>query len=103
MTACVRAIGVICIVRNSSFLKRALSLRLFQFLGRMSYPVYLLHFPLIYSLISWLYLESPDFLRNQYALLLLIFIGLLLAASWVFYKTVEVPAVRMARMASASR
>lgn len=58
---CVLAIfPVILMIGAGTIVYRAIQVRLCRFLGRLSYPLYITHYPLIYILFEWTY-EHRDF------------------------------------------
>jgi peptidoglycan/LPS O-acetylase OafA/YrhL len=52
------AATLVYVIYVNNFLSNFLKNKASQFLGKLSFPMYLLHFPLIISLLSWLSLEA---------------------------------------------
>lgn len=65
-------------------------------LGAVSYSVYLLHFVVIYLTKRWL-VPGQDGVWWERSLLALGYLAVLLAASWVCYRVVELPFQRLGR------
>lgn len=77
--------------RIGSFLRSAIP----QFLGRISYSLYLVHATVLFALIHLLYGRWP------LPLILALFLPLSITLGWVFHLAIEVPAIRAGRMAQA--
>lgn len=75
-----------------------LSLRPAKALGRISYSVYLSHMVVLYAVAHALEDVAPSLTRTGYlALLLLSVIPIVLALSWVLYRTVEKPCIDLGK------
>jgi peptidoglycan/LPS O-acetylase OafA/YrhL len=88
------ATGLIVFSLNSATFHRVLLWPPIHALGKMSYSVYLLHFIIMLALVHLLYGKVP---------LLIIFGACLvavIAASWTFYRLVEVPFINLGRKLS---
>jgi peptidoglycan/LPS O-acetylase OafA/YrhL len=95
------SIGALCITAPivNGFATNFFQSRPLQFLGKISFPLYLLHFIVLCSLSCWLYLICPRYLL----MLLLNFIVYILAAiglSLLFEKYVDQPAIRLSHQFS---
>jgi peptidoglycan/LPS O-acetylase OafA/YrhL len=66
-----------------------------QFLGRISYSLYLVHATVLFTLVHLLYGRWPI------AAILALFLPLSIALSWLFHLAIEVPAISAGRMAQA--
>ncbi|WP_344833878.1 hypothetical protein [Nonomuraea dietziae] len=70
--------------------------RFLAWLGMISYSLYLLHHPLLRYFVSL----TGDLRRSPLAIQALmgtLFVGLVLAASWLTYRFVEIPMQRLGR------
>ena len=88
------AVGLIVMSLNSASIRRILLWRPVLALGKMSYSVYLLHFIVLLLFVHLLYGRFP---------LLIIFticLVVVIAASWVFYRWVEIPFISLGRKVS---
>jgi peptidoglycan/LPS O-acetylase OafA/YrhL len=74
------------------WLSRFLRLKPLQFLGRVSYSLYLLHLPILIVLSIAAYRKIP------YGYLLPVFVALSLMAAAVFYRWVEQPSMQLGRL-----
>ena len=65
-------------------------------LGKVSFGIYVLHWPILCSFSSWLYLRHPD--HNNAFIFLLFFLSLSLTIllSWIFYKLVDMKSISLA-------
>ena len=89
----IAALFIVAGVLFSPGLRRFFELPICRFLGRISFPIYLLHVPLIYTLVAWF---AVRFGMVQGAGLLPLFCGFLLfaiAAAWLFERYVDQPAL----------
>lgn len=90
------AIFLIFFALISSTVQRIFSVTFIQWLGRISFALYLLHLLVVASLGAWLYVELP-FLRTNSGLFLLL--GIVLAVSFgiahLFTKFVDEPLMKM--------
>jgi peptidoglycan/LPS O-acetylase OafA/YrhL len=69
-----------------------------QFLGKISYPLYLIHWPIIVTLLYWLLRFRPSVTSEAAALLLLFFgMPLILLAAFVLHKRVEAPGMSIGK------
>lgn len=85
------ASGIIVVALNSSPARRALLARPIQFLGRISYSVYLLHGTILFALVHMLNPRLPLFA------ILPLYLAITLLASAGFYSLVEMPAMNAGR------
>lgn len=95
-----RALAVILIIKNTKYFQRILSFKLFQFFGKISFAVYLIHLPLLFSFISYIYIKNFTYFTCNIYLLFLIFISLLILFSYIFYKVFEVRCILWAKKIS---
>jgi peptidoglycan/LPS O-acetylase OafA/YrhL len=95
------SIGALCITASivHGFGTRFFQSRPLQFLGKISFPLYLLHFIVLCSLSCWLYLKLP---QNPIALALNFTIYLLVAivSSVFFEKYIDQPAIKFSHWVS---
>lgn len=78
---------------SSQIGNKILSLKPFQFLGKVSFSLYLLHLPLLFILGSYLLNETQG--KINYYLLFMICLGACLAVSHIFFKLVDLTAIRL--------
>jgi peptidoglycan/LPS O-acetylase OafA/YrhL len=79
-------------------LRRGLRHPLTQWLGKISYPVYLVHWPLIILMLAALLHGWPGIAARPAALLLLLFgLPVILTAAWLLHKTIEAPMMRVGK------
>ena len=84
--------------------QRLLSCRVPAWLGRMSFSIYLLHWPIMLTVGSAAYARAFPLGRSVAALCtLLVVVGLTLAAAVAFERWVDQPAVRLSRAFGRSR
>lgn len=78
----------------NGFGKSFLETRLVQFLGKISFPLYLIHFSVLCSITCYLYLALP---QGRLSLLMQfpLYIGICFAVAWLFEKTVDQPGIRI--------
>ncbi len=83
----------------SSGLQRFLSLRLFRFMGRISFSFYLLHIPLIGSLSCWLLLRLQGVMHYHYSVVLIagITLAVLVIAAWLMTRYIDVHGIRLSK------
>lgn len=75
-----------------------------QWLGRRSYSLYLLHWPLIIAGLSLLVYSIPEVRREAAAaIMLLVALPLILAASAILHRTIELPGMRIGRRLSSPK
>lgn len=88
--------GVLLIVSATAVpsLRAVLLSRIGQFLGKVSYSLYLLHGTLLFSAIHLLYDRMP------LPMILVLYVSLTLALSTLFYRLVESPAMRLGKRVS---
>ncbi len=84
--------GLICVVKNSNVISKLLSNKFCLFFGNISYPLYLLHVPLIYILIYRFY---PYINLIYIKLITLICVSIL---SWVMHIYIESPSIKSGRV-----
>ncbi len=94
------AVLVFILVMTDEGLQKFLHKPVFQFLGRLSYGIYAVHFLIIGSWSCWLFLQLQDVLSYQRAFfaVLLTSLPLILALSWLATILVDEPAIRLARL-----
>lgn len=82
----------IIIISTSNYKRPAnnLSERIYCFLGNYSYPLYLLHFPIVYLQISWVY-SHPNATKTDYVLCTLISLFMILIISFLAMKFYDNP------------
>lgn len=67
-----------------------------QFLGKISYSIYIIHVPVLFSLSAWLLLQLADLTKDYNVaagLTLVISVAVVIALGWLFYHLVEKPSV----------
>jgi len=87
----------------SPALRKLLSMPASAFLGRVSFPLYLIHIPLMQMLVfpSFMFLREAGVAWNLAGLgLMAVTVPLILAASAPFHRFVELPSVRIAALAA---
>jgi len=75
-------------------LQRLLSAGFPQFLGRISFALYLVHLPLIVSVIAWLYFQLAGPLLLKLPLLLVVLLILSMFSAWVITIGIDEPLVK---------
>lgn len=84
-------------------LRRLLGHALLQWLGRISYPLYLVHWPLIVFSLAALLHYKPGLSYDEAALwLLLAGVPLILGAAWLLHLWIEAPCMRLGKRLTAS-
>jgi peptidoglycan/LPS O-acetylase OafA/YrhL len=78
----------------SPFLRNLFAARAPAFLGRISFALYLVHAPLIFSLGAWLYVRAAPVSGFGLAIGYLALLALSLALAWAMTKGVDDPLVR---------
>lgn len=91
-------IGAVCLCASvlSGIGRDLLASRPVQFLGRISFSIYLLHFIVLCSLSSALYVllpRAPFYLALQF----LVYVSICVLAAWVFERWVDRPAIAVSR------
>ena len=66
---------------------------LYQALGNLSYPLYLIHYPLMYLFYAWLIREQRYTLADSWQVALPLYVGCVLFA-WLVFKNYEAPVRR---------
>ena len=76
----------------NGFGKRFLETRFIQFLGKISFPLYLIHFSVLCSITCYLYLALP---QGRLSLLMQfpLYIGICFTVAWMFEKMVDQPGI----------
>lgn len=87
---------VILVTFRIRVVNRALANKALTGLGKVSFGVYLLHWPIMCSFTAWLYLRHPDHSTSFILLLLGLTLGITLILSWVFYKFVDIKSIVLA-------
>ena len=91
---------LIIVLLNSDFLKRIFSNKVFNFLGKISFSMYLIHFVILNSLSSYLFLKLVDmnisYLLNV-SIVIIISISIILPLSYCMYKYVDLIGIRCSR------
>ncbi|NDZ14506.1 acyltransferase [Variovorax sp. WS11] len=87
-------------VRGGAF-KRLLLGRVSQFLGRVSYSLYLVHLPIIFSvgcgLFNWMHSEKGFARESAAAMSLALTTMCVIAVAWIFERLVDSPAIRFSK------
>jgi peptidoglycan/LPS O-acetylase OafA/YrhL len=84
-------------------LRRLLAHASLQWLGRISYPLYLVHWPLLVFSLAALLRAKPGLSYGEAALwLLLLGVPLMLGAAWLLHLWIEAPCMRLAKRLTAS-
>jgi peptidoglycan/LPS O-acetylase OafA/YrhL len=93
----VAAFGTICAVMSIPLLQRVLEARPAQFLGRISYPLYLLHFLVLGSYTSYLFVTLTANVGLKWAIVLSVppSLLILIIASYLYARWVDEPAIRL--------
>jgi peptidoglycan/LPS O-acetylase OafA/YrhL len=83
---------------SSSQLKKCLNLPVFQFLGGISYGLYVIHFLVIGSLSSWLFLALNSYFSFNVSFLLVLLSGLvfIIPIAYLATRYVDNPSIRLA-------
>ena len=83
----------------SKNLQQIISLKIFRFLGYISFSFYLLHPLIIGSLSSWLYLKMHIPLGHNRSVVYIFFIttGFCLLVSWLMAKYIDDPGIRLSK------
>lgn len=79
-------------------LRRLLSIKPALFLGKISYSVYLVHIPVLFSLSAWLLLKFTKKTQDYNLSARLMFgisILVILVFSWLFYRFIEKPSAKL--------
>jgi peptidoglycan/LPS O-acetylase OafA/YrhL len=84
-------------------LQVALSRLVPRFLGRISFALYLVHVPIVYTVIAWMYLSLPIGGYLKLAELFLSLVTLSLVAAWVLTIVVDEPLMKGLRKLNAWR
>lgn len=92
------AAALVCAVLVSSKMKRMLSTQSTRFLGDISFGLYLVHVPLLYTLFVPLYLVARGDAIAM-AILLVVFVATSLVAGWLFTRLVDRPTIALIRRA----
>jgi peptidoglycan/LPS O-acetylase OafA/YrhL len=98
-----RTIGaglVLLVLLNSTTLKKVFSNKIFVFLGKISFTMYLLHLLVIYSISSLLFIALFTVLpyNISYIIMFLFTLPIVLDVSYLAHKYVDDPGVRLSRM-----
>jgi peptidoglycan/LPS O-acetylase OafA/YrhL len=102
LTTLILSLGMYFCIRANK-LHTFLSSSVFQFFGKISYSIYLIHWPLGIKFISVLAFVLGSSIDKIPAVVLLVFsTGICVAASELFYRYVEYPFIKISRKASLS-
>lgn len=90
----IHALGAICVLYGVWSIKEIqslLSTKVFSFLGKISYAVYLIHIPLLFSLSASLFLYARAYFSYSYCVLFSLSISLvvLILAAYLYHRYVE--------------
>jgi peptidoglycan/LPS O-acetylase OafA/YrhL len=90
------AIGIVVAILSARGLQRALSSRTGRFLGRISFPLYLLHFLVLGSYTSYLFVHLSHQMSLKAAMLVAVLptLAICVSAAYVYAKFVDEPAIR---------
>lgn len=106
----IAAFGSLFLERSSWFARPLCALRatlaypFFQFLGRISYPLYLVHWPLLIALLALLLYFKPAMLFSEaLTWLLLAGLPLMIGAAYLLHRVIEAPFMRLGKRLSSSR
>ena len=80
-----------------SVVQKLLSTKAGSFLGSISYAVYLIHIPVLFSLTAVLFVKMQGLFKTYHAACLVAFVVSLLVIillAWLFHKFVEKPCIR---------
>jgi peptidoglycan/LPS O-acetylase OafA/YrhL len=78
-------------------IQRALKTVIPQFLGRISFALYLLHMPLLGSVLAWVDLNLSIPIFPKFVVMLVIFVTLAISAAWVMTIAIDEPLIRTLR------
>jgi peptidoglycan/LPS O-acetylase OafA/YrhL len=100
-------IGTVCIViavLRLAPLQRVLTWRLFAYLGRISFSLYLTHFIILGSFASWLFVVLSHHLNYGLSFIGMFIpaLGLTLLVATLFERYIDVPAIRIAKLLGAA-
>jgi peptidoglycan/LPS O-acetylase OafA/YrhL len=84
-------------------LQVALSRMVPRFLGRISFALYLVHVPIVYTVIAWMYLTLPIGGYSKLAVLFIALVALSLVAAWALTVAVDEPLMKGLRKLNAWR
>lgn len=79
-----KAIGITMLINNFGFLKKILSFKPFTFLGKISFSLYLIHIPLLFSIGAYLFMYAGFEPEYKIPLLFSILLVLTIAISYLF-------------------
>jgi peptidoglycan/LPS O-acetylase OafA/YrhL len=93
----VAAAGIILAVMSSGLMQRVLMWRPVLFLGRISFPLYLLHFMILGSYTSYLFVTLSAKMSMKTAMLITLVptFAVLISAAYLFARYVDEPAIRL--------
>lgn len=93
------AFFIMVVILNSNILKRVFSTKVFQFLGSISFSVYIIHFLILNSFSSYLFIQLSPFLRYYQVVLIVMIVslGMIILISYYVYKYVDMSGIKLSK------
>ncbi len=87
---------VILLTFRIHFINRLMASKALVSLGKISFGIYLLHWPIMCSFTSWLFIKYPNHTTGFIWLLLSLSLLLTITLSWLFYKFIDLKSIAVA-------
>ena len=91
----VKAIGFTLLVNNIDLFKRILSTKFFTFMGKISFSLYLIHIPILFSIGAWLYLYAGIVSEQKILIIFLLLTAINIVLSYIFMLLVDNNAIKI--------